>query len=247
MIRPKPDQNAILVGLSGVSSSGKTTLARILCDIFPNALILHQDDFFKTDSLIPVENGVQNWDCFEAIDLPAFLSAVKYARQYGEMPLNFRSIQDQDSADSMSIDPKILEEMKSRASNTSPIIVFVDGFLLYAEQMAELRALLDVKLFIGSDYTTVKTRRESRGGYKTAEGFWEDPPGIMENMVWPNYVKYHKHMFEGEDVQGEPDQEKIAKLNIHFAPKEIQTDMTACVQWACDVLEEALRVHSSNV
>lgn len=43
-------QKAVVVGVSGVSSSGKTTLARLLRDIFPNTFILHQDDFYKPES-----------------------------------------------------------------------------------------------------------------------------------------------------------------------------------------------------
>ena len=39
----------IIIGLSGPSSSGKTTLARILRSIFPSLFIIHEDDFYKTD------------------------------------------------------------------------------------------------------------------------------------------------------------------------------------------------------
>jgi nicotinamide/nicotinate riboside kinase len=47
----------ILIGLSGPSSSGKTTLARLLREIFNieshglkiSFVILHQDDVYKTD------------------------------------------------------------------------------------------------------------------------------------------------------------------------------------------------------
>jgi len=40
----------IVVGISGASSSGKTTLARPLRDIFPSTFILHEDDFYKVES-----------------------------------------------------------------------------------------------------------------------------------------------------------------------------------------------------
>lgn len=40
----------IVVGISGASSSGKTTLARLLRDIFPSTFILHEDDFYKVES-----------------------------------------------------------------------------------------------------------------------------------------------------------------------------------------------------
>lgn len=42
-------QKAIIVGLSGCSSSGKTTLARLLRDIFPNSFVLHEDDFYRPE------------------------------------------------------------------------------------------------------------------------------------------------------------------------------------------------------
>lgn len=43
------DKKAIIIGISGASSSGKTTLARLLRDIFPNSFILHQDDFYRPE------------------------------------------------------------------------------------------------------------------------------------------------------------------------------------------------------
>lgn len=42
-------RKAVVVGLSGASSSGKTTLARLLRDIFPNSFILHEDDFYREE------------------------------------------------------------------------------------------------------------------------------------------------------------------------------------------------------
>lgn len=42
-------RKAIIVGISGPSSSGKTTLARLLRDVFPNTFILHEDDFYRAE------------------------------------------------------------------------------------------------------------------------------------------------------------------------------------------------------
>jgi nicotinamide/nicotinate riboside kinase len=39
-------RKAIVIGISGPSSSGKTTLSRLLRDIFPNTFIVHEDDFY---------------------------------------------------------------------------------------------------------------------------------------------------------------------------------------------------------
>lgn len=43
------EKTALIVGISGCSSSGKTTLARLLRDIFPNTFILHEDDFYRPE------------------------------------------------------------------------------------------------------------------------------------------------------------------------------------------------------
>jgi nicotinamide/nicotinate riboside kinase len=45
----KSGRKALVVGVSGASSSGKTTLSRLLRDIFPNSFILHEDDFYKPE------------------------------------------------------------------------------------------------------------------------------------------------------------------------------------------------------
>jgi nicotinamide/nicotinate riboside kinase len=43
-------KKALVVGISGCSSSGKTTLARLLRDIFPHTFILHEDDFYRPEA-----------------------------------------------------------------------------------------------------------------------------------------------------------------------------------------------------
>jgi uridine kinase len=64
MESPSPD-HTFIAALSGASSSGKSTLARLLRSIFNIALpdrtlklfILHEDDFYKPDDQIPVRFG----------------------------------------------------------------------------------------------------------------------------------------------------------------------------------------------
>lgn len=43
-------RKAIIVGISGASSSGKTTLARLLRDVFPHTFVLHEDDFYRPET-----------------------------------------------------------------------------------------------------------------------------------------------------------------------------------------------------
>ncbi|EME89752.1 uncharacterized protein MYCFIDRAFT_128992 [Pseudocercospora fijiensis CIRAD86] len=218
-----PESKALIIGISGVSSSGKTTLARILRDIFPRSFILHEDDFYKTDAEIPVnEKGIQDWDCLESINLPAFEAALKYIRQHGQIPPDFVSKEDRNSVGEVNVDKSVIKDLEQAP-------------------MSSIRSLFDVRLLLHTDYSTAKSRREARKGYVTLEGFWEDPPGYIDDVVWPNYVKDHKFLFEDEDVEaGKLDRDVLERLGIRAMPEEAQNNMTECVKWADGIVIEAL-------
>lgn len=244
------ERKAILLGISGVSSSGKTTLARLLRDIFPRAFVLHEDDFYKTDADIPVRNGVQDWDCSESINLPWFRDTLRYILEHGEPPRDFVSKEDKNSVGNVDVDRPLVEDLKWKASKwmfaDAPPIAIIDGFLLYSEEMKAVRDLFDVKLFLRADYATMKARREARSGYVTLEGFWKDPPGYVDDIVWPNYVKDHSFLFQEGNVDGVLNDQVLEQLGIQAVPRDAQGNMTACLQWAYDVLDEALDKFTSR-
>lgn len=90
---------AVIVGLSGCSSSGKTTLARLLRDLFCSAapstttsstpcFVLHEDDFYRPEQDLPVrDNGLLDWDCPDAIDVAALERALEHIRAKGTFPV----------------------------------------------------------------------------------------------------------------------------------------------------------------
>ncbi|KAF6126042.1 nicotinamide riboside kinase 1 [Phyllostomus discolor] len=52
-----------VIGISGVTNGGKTTLAKNLQKHFPNCSVISQDDFFKPESEIETdENGFLQYD-----------------------------------------------------------------------------------------------------------------------------------------------------------------------------------------
>lgn len=63
-------------------------------------------------------------------------------------------------------------------------------------------SLLDIKFFLQVSRARATQRREARDGYVTLEGFWKDPPGYVDKIVWPNYVAAHRWLFEDGDVEG---------------------------------------------
>ncbi len=78
-------------------------------------------------------------------------------------------------------------------------VVLVEGFLLFAEDRFD--ALFDVVIWLDIDLSTMKERRAKRGTYA---GFWDDPPGYVENIVWPSYLHYHRNVEERFRVQKKP-------------------------------------------
>lgn len=251
---PPPPPPAVLLGLSGPSSSGKTTLARLLRDILPNAYILHLDDFYKHDSQIPVnDKGIQDWDCLGAIDVPALRAALAHMRAHGEPPPDFVSKEDKNAVGECGIAAEAIERCRARVRRFfeqagvaerlgGRRIAMVDGFLLFSEEMAELgiRVQFDVKLFLRTNYQTAKRRREARSGYVTLEGFWEDPPGYVDEIVWPNYVKDHKFLFKEGDINGEVDEEVCKRIGIKAMPKDAAEDMGKVLGWATKVIVDEL-------
>jgi nicotinamide/nicotinate riboside kinase len=237
----------LLVGLSGPSSSGKTTIARLLRDILPNAFIIHEDDFYKTDAEIPInkEHDLADWDCLESINLPALESALTYIKANGSIPSDLESKEDQNSVGQVNVDAALVERLKQKVSTLGlehVRVAIVDGFLLYSQDMVAVRDTFDLKLFLRTDYETAKKRREARSGYVTLEGFWADPPGYVDKIVWPNYVNDHKYLFNDGNVEGDIDEKLVDDLGIDVMPTENQGDLSACLEWAYGKLEKALQI-----
>lgn len=245
--------NALILGISGVSSSGKTTLARLLRDIFPNTFILHEDDFYKTDAEIPINRSagdVADWDCIDAINLPKFEESLRYIRKIGMPPPDLISKEDKNDVGKVDVDATVIDDLKWKAGRWMfqdvPPVAIIDGFLMYSEDMREIRDCFDVKLLLRTDFKTGKARREARSGYVTIEGWWEDPAGYWEKVVWPNYVKDHAFMFEDGDVEGEVRQDVVDGLGVKVMPEGAQGDMTALLKWAYAVLTSALEARSGR-
>lgn len=60
----------MIIGIGGCSRSGKTTLAEIIKNHFPEneAIILNQDDYVFPENEIPKINGHTDWECPQSMD-----------------------------------------------------------------------------------------------------------------------------------------------------------------------------------
>ena len=236
-----------LLGLSGPSSCGKTTLARLLTSIFPHSSILHADDYYFPDSKIPMRNGVQDWDCAEAIDIKRLVGALKRMKA-GE---SVEAVRDglpttetpAAEAARSAVDDPLLERLRSVVGNweadmkaqrpgwARPQLILIDGFLLFGDSVREIRDQLDIKILLRSKYEDSKKRREAREGYETLEGFWQDPPGYFDQIVWPNFVKNHGFLFVDGDVQGQVNGAVAKDLGIDVVPGMGQRALEETLQY----------------
>jgi len=284
----------ILLGLSGPSSSGKTTLARLLRSIFNTTVsspqsssttlnlslfILHQDDFYLTDALVPVirvsspefgTRDLQDWDCVESLDLGLFEDTMRHVQRFGRVPEGSVSKEDQNAVGESGVSDeevaslkKVLEERLTGALGGAGTgereirICILDGFLLYPPppsttsassttsqptQLTHLhhlsQALLLPRLFLPSTRSQTLSRRARRSGYVTLEGFWTDPAGYVEDVVWPNYARDHGWMYvDGNVERGVLDEDRLLREEgIVVCPGSGAWEMGRILDWAVDVL-----------
>ncbi|KAI8913526.1 prolyl oligopeptidase family-domain-containing protein [Gorgonomyces haynaldii] len=159
--------------------------------------IVHQDKFYKPDDLIPQENGVANWDCPDALYNDRFLKKLKEIKQGLTHELLLSP--NRPKMNPADMDPSTLEQLKPLIDEihaSGRKIVFVDGFLLYCSQ--DLIDVFDIKIFMRAKLETLEQRRAERDKYITDNGEWSDPPGYYRNVVYPNYLRYNKQVFEDQ-------------------------------------------------
>jgi nicotinamide/nicotinate riboside kinase len=168
------------------------------------------------------------------------------------------SKEDQNSVGTCPVPDEKIEDLKARVkawmepgnpghgilnAPADPVKLYVfDGFLLYSRSMSSVQPQMDIKMFLRVSYAKAKARREARSGYVTLEGFWEDPPGYVDKIVWPNYVEDHKWMFEDENVEGKLKEDALQDWNIKCPGDGLDVDMTIVLEWAVDLLMEQLPI-----
>jgi nicotinamide/nicotinate riboside kinase len=180
------------------------------------------------------------------LDVEGMWAMLAYIKKEGRVKEGFESKEDKNAVGNVKVDRQVLGTWEERFSgilegSEAARIAIIDGFLLFSDEMREVRDLFDVRMLLRLDYDTVKRRREARMGYVTLEGFWEDPKGYVDLIVWPNYVKDHAFLFQEGDVNGELDEKVCERLNIKGMPKEAVEDMTMCFEWAASIVLQSLK------
>lgn len=148
---------AFILGLSGLSSSGKTTLARLLRSVFrPACFILHQDDFYRAEEALPVVlGGLRDWDCVAAIDFAALVRVLGHVHVHGSLPDGLESKEDQNAVGESGVSGQEVEDARRavRQSGVQVNLAILEGFLLFHDD--EVMDGLDARIFLRAPYEKV--------------------------------------------------------------------------------------------
>ena len=97
-----------------------------------------------------------------------------------------------------------------------------------------MRDLFDVKVLLRAGRGQARARRAGRGAYVTLEGFWQDPEGYFDRVVWPNYVEEHGGMVDGVDGEGVVEGEGSFGQRVHCS--DPGWGVEECLEWVVGVL-----------
>jgi nicotinamide/nicotinate riboside kinase len=213
---------------------------------------LHRIPYVTT----PSGRRLQDWDCADAIDLPLLESTLRHVHEHGALPPELYSKEDRNAVGESGVSDAQVQAHREAVvswlgksdlpeSVRSITICILDGFLLFSDPAKRsiprrITDALDLKLFIRSDYARTKARREARKAYVTLEGFWEDPEGYVDEVVWPNYVQEHQWMFEDGDVDQGDLEGRVRGEGILVAPGKGETGMGELLSWCVGTIEREM-------
>ncbi|GFO24723.1 nicotinamide riboside kinase 1 [Plakobranchus ocellatus] len=125
-------RNYVIVGLSGTTNSGKSTLASMLCKSLPRASSICQDHYFyePDDPRVRIdEDGKQNWEELQAMDMDQMMKDVN-------------------------------SWVQKNQTNKERTYLIIEGFLIFNHR--PLTSFFDKKFFIKIDRDTCAERRSKR-------------------------------------------------------------------------------------
>lgn len=186
----------LVIGIGGATCGGKSTLAKLLCQLWGPALARHfnQDDYYFPDehpghTFLPELNHI-NWELESAFDNAKLAKEVQNSTFSDSSRPLFSS----------SCFSSLVQQLECQAAESflqqgeqlsSSCRQLVEGTLLPPITVLEgiqvlnsprLSQLCDLKVFVTLDHQTCAQRRQLRS-YDPP-----DPPGYFEAVVWPSYT-----------------------------------------------------------
>ena len=131
-------KNNVIIGVSGGSASGKTTVATRLKEVCKDSVeVLSHDFYYLPNDELPFEERVKlNYDHPNAFDTERLINDIKCLKQ------------------GIAIDRPVYSFIEHTRLNetvrvNSSKVIIIEGFMIY--ENVELRELMDIKVFVDTD------------------------------------------------------------------------------------------------
>jgi uridine kinase len=189
-------QKPYVIGISGGSGCGKSTIVRMVCEAFPSNQIslLTQDDFyFPKEQQAIDDKGVTDFDRISSIDHDSFYDRLLDLIQGKTIELK-EYVFNNDKASA-----------KMKTINSAPIII-AEGLFVFSSE--KVRSLLDLTIFVDTSDVKKVIRRIKRDRNERNYPL-EDVLYRYQHHVLPSYERYiapHKNNVDvvinnNDDVQ----------------------------------------------
>lgn len=143
-------EDPLVIGVAGGSGSGKTTVAREIMQSVGTehiAYLPHDAYYRDLSSLSPDQRAKMNFDHPDALDTPLLIEHVKQLKAFQPIALPVYDFKHH------------MRTVETNLVQPQPIVM-VEGILIFVEP--DLRALLDVKIFVDTDADIRFIRRLQR-------------------------------------------------------------------------------------
>ena len=208
----------LIIGVSGATCSGKSSLAHSLEQSLPGSILICQDDFFlpeddKRHIIIPTLRH-NNWEIMSSLDMDKMHDRVndiisdksyktisletlkKIAADITNIPEGIAKRNgNYEESSAVAVTDKTVKMngdccgTRNKEDTTPGVkILIIEGFLIFNDKI--LADLCEMKYFLTLDRHECWARRSART-YNPP-----DVPGYFDLCVWPEYVKHRDQVFE---------------------------------------------------
>ena len=129
----------LIIGIAGGTGSGKTTVVRRITELLPKGqvAILSQDSYYKDNSHLPLEERQRlNFDHPDSLDFELLVKDIKALKAGNNIRQPIYSY-------------LTCTRAKESIEVTPHKVIIVEGILIFTR--AELRKLMDIKIFVDAD------------------------------------------------------------------------------------------------
>lgn len=247
----KHTQN-LTIGISGCTSSGKTTLTALLRQLLPkHTIFIHGDVFGRPFEEMPIRQGFADCDSRQSVRTGDLKLAIKATLRDGFTPATYQSFEALDKdleAAEDGIDTELFRKLEHAISSVQSrfeyfeTILVVDGFMLYHD--ADLRDMLDIKLLLRASRAESWRRRSNRYGplSEAEKEFWQTKP-YFDACVWHNYKLEHQAFFPDVDIEA-PVESGCTRQGIFIQPK-VDATFSETHTWAIKAIVQGIERNCS--